>query len=192
MELDALHERTVGEWARVVRGLDASQWGLATPCTEWSVRDLVNHVVGEDLWTVPLVNGATIAEVGERFDGDVLGGEPVARALEAADEAVTAVAARLPEGGTVHLSYGEERADEYVWQLCADHLIHGWDLAAATGADSRMPHDLVAALADWFSSHEEGYRSAGVIGEQGELTGDGQHDLLARFGRDEGWAPPGS
>src|SRR4051794_33689541 len=108
MEIGALHERTVGEWTRIVDSVDGSSWGLTTPCTEWTVRDLVNHVVGEDLWTVPLVEGATVEDVGDRLDGDVLGDEPRGRAREAADQALAAVAKRLPSGGTVQLSYGEE------------------------------------------------------------------------------------
>ncbi len=97
-----------------VESVDADQWQQPTPCSEWSVRDLVNHVVGEDLWTAPLLQGSTIEEVGDRFDGDLLGDDPVARVRAAAAEAVAAVADRLPRGGTVQLSYGEEQLDEYV------------------------------------------------------------------------------
>ena len=53
--------------------------GGATPCTEWDVRALVNHVLGEIRWAVPLFAGSTIAEVGDRFDGDLLGDDPVGR-----------------------------------------------------------------------------------------------------------------
>lgn len=186
-----MHRRTVEWWTSRLATVGDDQWSGPTPCADWDVRELVNHVTGEDLWTAPLLEGSTIEEVGDRFDGDLLDDEPVARSQAAAEAAVTAVADLLPQRDTVHLSYGDERADEYVWQLCADHLVHGWDLAVATGADTRMPPDLVSALAEWFSSREEGYRGAGVIGEQGELTGDDQHDLLARFGRDEGWRASG-
>ena len=51
---------------------------------------------------------------------------------------------------------------------------------------------LVAALGGWFAEREELYRGAGAIGSQLALNGDAQHDLLARFGRDEGWLPSGS
>jgi len=191
MELAALHERTVGEWTRIVGGLDASQWGRATPCTDWTVRDLVNHVVGEELWTVPLVQGATIDEVGDRFDGDVLGDEPVARAREAAEQAVAAVSERVPSGGTVHLSYGEEQLGEYVHQLAADHLVHAWDLAVAAGADPTLDAELVDAVAGWYAEREELYRSAGAVGARSAAGGtDPQSRLIAAFGRDPGWSGP--
>jgi len=191
MEIGALHERTVREWTRVVDTVDASQWGRATPCTDWTVRDLVNHVAGEDLWTAPLVEGAPIEEVGDRFDGDVLGDEPVGRAREAAEQAVAAVAERLPSGGTVQLSYGEEQLDEYLYQLAADHLVHAWDLAVATGVDRTMDPELVDAVAGWFAEREEVYRSVGVVGpRQAEGGPDAQSRLISAFGRDPGWSAP--
>src|SRR5262249_706974 len=59
----------------------ASQTGAghgdaATVDSEWSVRDLVNHLVYEDLWAPPLLAGSTIAEIGDQFEGDVLGDDP--------------------------------------------------------------------------------------------------------------------
>ncbi|MGH3369997.1 MAG: maleylpyruvate isomerase N-terminal domain-containing protein, partial [Nocardioidaceae bacterium] len=127
MDLNTLYHRTVESWADRVNAVAADQWDLPTPCARWTVRDLVNHVAGEDRWTVPLMQGQTIAEVGDRLDGDLLGDDPIAAALEAAKEAVSVVAERLPRGDKVHLSYGEEDPAEYVWQLAADHLVHGWD-----------------------------------------------------------------
>jgi uncharacterized protein (TIGR03086 family) len=188
MEIGALHERTVREWTRLVDGVGDDQWELATPCTDWSVRDLVNHVVGEELWTVPLVRGSTIEEVGNRFDGDVLGDDPIARARAAADDAVAAVNDTAPAGGTVHLSYGEERLDEYVSQLAADHLVHGWDLAKATGQDATLDPVLVADVSGWFADREELYRSVGAVGARVAEGTDPQSKLIAASGRDPGWS----
>ena len=74
------------------------------------------------------------------------------------------VAEVLPGGGTVHLSYGEEQMDEYVHQIAADHLIHAWDLAVATGTDPRLDPHLVGDVAAWFAEREPLYRGAGAIG----------------------------
>ena len=189
MDLNMLYHRTVETWADRVNRVRPDQWAGPTPCSEWTVRDLINHVTGEDLWTVPLMEGATIEEVGDRFDGDVLDDDPIGRALAAAWDATRAVAKRLPEYGTVHLSYGEETMDEYIHQLAADHLIHGWDLAVATGSDRRLDPALVADVAVWFADREEMYRSGGAIAGRGPLKGEPQADLLARFGRDAHWGP---
>jgi uncharacterized protein (TIGR03086 family) len=186
-QADTLYHRTVECWAEHVNAVGDDQWDRPTPCREWTVRDLVNHVCGEDRWTAPLLAGRTIAEVGDQLDGDLLGDQPVRSALGAASEAIRAVAAALPAGGTVQLSYGEERVDEYVHQLAADHLVHAWDLAVATGTDPRLDPALVSEVATWFADREDGYREAGAIGPRATAVGDAQARLLAGFGRDPGW-----
>ena len=97
------------------------------------------------------------------------------------------MAAALPAGAKVHLSYGDEDLDEYLMQLAADHLVHGWDLAAATGGETDLDPELVDAVASWFAEREALYRSAGIIGERVEAGDDAQSQLLAGFGRDPGW-----
>ena len=188
MDLNTLYRRSMEGWTAQLAHVEASHWGRATTCSDWTVRELVNHVVGEDLWTVPLLEGSTIEEVGDRYDGDVLGDDPVATAGDAAAAAVAAVGARLPTGGTVQLSYGEEQLDEYVRQLVADHLVHGWDLAVSVGGSTRLDPDVVAEVAAWFEDREEMYRSAGAIGPRTGTHDDPQDDLIAGFGRDPGWA----
>ena len=86
MHVTDLHRRSVeGFVARLdaLAPLDDDVWSAPTPCPEWDVRALVNHIVNEDLWTVPLMEGATIDEVGDRFDGDLLGDDPIAMARAA-------------------------------------------------------------------------------------------------------------
>ena len=95
----------------------------------------------------------------------------------------------VPGGGHVQLSYGEEDMGEYVRQLCADHLIHGWDLAAATGGDTSMAPELVAEVGGWFAEREAMYRSGGAVGPRQSGAGDPQSELLAAFGRAEQWGP---
>jgi uncharacterized protein (TIGR03086 family) len=189
MDLSTLYHRTLECWADRLSGIPPDGWAAPTPCRAWSVRDLVNHVAGEDRWTVPLVEGRTLAEVGDSLDGDLLGDDPVRSALDAAVAAARAVADRLPQGGTVHLSYGEERLEEYVLQLAADHLVHSWDLAVATGGDARLDPHLVTEVAGWFAEREELYRGAGAVAERGPARGGAQGDLLAAFGRDAEWGP---
>ena len=190
MALETTYRRSVEFWKAMVREI-SDEWTEPTPCTDWDVRALVNHVVGEDRWTKPLVDGRTIADVGDAFDGDLLGDDPKPFAAAAADEAMTAVAERLPASGQVHLSYGEEDIEEYVRQLVADHLIHGWDLAAATGQSRTLDPELVDEVAEWFRNREDVYRSSGAIAARPDAAADGspQADLLVAFGRNPDWAP---
>jgi uncharacterized protein (TIGR03086 family) len=189
MTLETTYRRSVEFWKATVQEV-SGDWAASTPCTDWNVRALVNHVVGEDRWTKPLVDGRTIADVGDAFDGDLLGEDPKSLAMAAADEAITAVAERLPAGGKVHLSYGEEDIEEYISQLVADHLIHGWDLAVATGQQRVLDPELVAEVAAWFRNREEMYRSSGAIAARHESTSSGnpQADLLIAFGRNPDWS----
>ncbi len=189
MDVTDLYRRTVETWVGRVDAVPSDRWEGPTPCREWDVRTLVNHVVGEDAWTVPLVRGATIAEVGDSLDGDLLGDAPVDTAVRSAGEAVDAVRAGYADGATVHLSYGDEGLDEYLYQLAADHLVHAWDLAAATGGDRHLDEDLVGAVAAWFADREETYRSMGAVGPRVDAGGDPQTDLLAAAGRDAAWTP---
>lgn len=189
MDVNTLYHRTVEYFVDRVNTVDGDQWSDPTPCSGWTVRDLVNHVTYENLWTVPLMEGATIEEVGDRFEGDVLGADPIGSALDAAREAIKSVATQLPLGGTVQLSFGETPKEEYAMQLAADNLVHGWDVAVATGGDIRIDPHLVAGITRWFDDREDAYREAGAISARRPLGGDAQHDLLARFGRDAGWGP---
>lgn len=168
-----------------VHGVRADQWHRSTPCTDWDVRALVNHVLGEVCWAVPLFAGRTVAEVGDRFDGDLLGDDPLAAWDAAAPPAIAAVQEPDAMDRTVHLSFGDFPGSEYAMQLFADLLVHGWDLARATGQDDRMDPDLVTACASWFADQAATYRESGVIGARCEVGGDadGQAALLAEFGR---------
>ena len=189
MDVATLHRRAVASWEDRVATVGAGSWDAPTPCEKWSVRDLVNHVVGEELWAVPLLAGGTIAEVGDRFDGDVLGADPLSSSSAAAQAAVRSVDDTVPRGATVHLSYGEESAEEYARQLAADHLVHGWDLAVATGGDTRLDPELVAEVAGWFAEREELYRGAGIIGARVDADPhDPQAQLIAAFGRHPHWS----
>ena len=187
MDAEELYRRTVLAWNDRVAAVPPDAWSDPTPCADWSVRELVNHVTYENKWAVPLFAGSSIEDVGDQFEGDLLGDDPAAASLTAADDAVTAAATRIPQGGTVALSFGDTPVDEYVTQIAADHLVHGWDLAAATGGDRRFDPEVVAAIATWFADREELYRGAGAIGPAADKTGDPQDDLIASFGRDPGW-----
>lgn len=185
MEAPELHQQASREFGERVARIGDDQWGLSTPCPDWDVRALVHHLVYENVWTPPLMEGATIEEVGDRFEGDLLGNDPKGAFGAASAAAIAAVGAPGVMERTVHLSFGDFPGHEYAMQLFADHLIHAWDLARAIGADERLDPDLVDACARWFEPREVAYRSAGVIGSRPAVPGDAdpQTRLLAGFGR---------
>ena len=177
----SLYRDAAAAFAQAVDGVAGADWSADTPCTGWTVRDLVGHVVEEDLWAQGLFAGLTLEQAGARLPRDPLGEHP-ARACR------DAVAGALAAAGThdvVHLSIGETPAGEYAMQLFADHLVHAWDLA--TALDRRYVPDpaLVRAALDWFGPNEDAYRAAGLIGPRPPLPAgaDDLATLLAAFGR---------
>jgi uncharacterized protein (TIGR03086 family) len=163
----------------------ADRWSAPTPDDEWDVRALVNHVTGELLWLVPMLEGKTIADVGSALDGDILGDDPVTTWDDAVSAAAAAIQA-VDAAATVHLSYGDRTAEEYLFEVGADVLIHTWDLARAVGADERLDPAFVDSVAAWFADVEPMWRGAGVIAERPPVPSgaDAQTQLLAAFGRD--------
>jgi uncharacterized protein (TIGR03086 family) len=185
MNVPELHRRAVEEFDRRVKAVQDDQWRLPTPCTEWDVRALVNHLVYENKWTPELFAGKTLAEVGDRFEGDLLGDNPKGAWSAAMRPAIDAVQQVGAMERTVHVSWGKISGQEYASQLFADHLIHAWDLARAIGADERLDPELVEACYRRTKPQEEMLKATGLFGEKIEPPegADLQTRLLAVFGR---------
>jgi uncharacterized protein (TIGR03086 family) len=141
-----LHRRALAEFGRRVHAVRPDQWGCPTPCRDWEVRALVNHLVVEQLWVPPLLAGQTVAEVGGAFDGDQLGTDPVAAWDAAAAVARGAFAEDGALGRTVHLSYADRPGEEYAREMIFDLIVHTWDLARAIDGDEKIAPDLVEAV----------------------------------------------
>ncbi|PRH76855.1 TIGR03086 family protein [Streptomyces solincola] len=185
-ELPARHVEALKLFSERVHAIRPDQWDDPTPCTEWSVRDLVAHLVGEQLWVVPLVSEhRTMAEVGDAFDGDVLGDDPVAAWDDAAAGARAAFAEKGALDRVVHLSYGQTPATAYCAQMITDLTVHAWDLSRGIGADESLPETLVR-----FALREVG-PNAGALAGSGLFAqalptpqdADAQTRLLALTGR---------
>jgi uncharacterized protein (TIGR03086 family) len=185
MDVPAMFSQAVGEFDARVRLIGDGQWQAATPDEDWNVRDLVNHVTGEDLWAPPLLAGSTIAEVGDRFDGDVLGADPLAAWIAASAGAVRAAGQDGAMDRIVHLSFGDFPGREYLGQMTADHVIHAWDLARGIGADDRLDPELVRFVYDFMAPQAEQWRGAGVFGPDVPVPDDAdpQTKLIAISGR---------
>jgi uncharacterized protein (TIGR03086 family) len=185
-ELPDLHRRSVEYFDSLVQQIVPGQWDDPTPCTDWSIHDLVNHIVNEDKWTPELLNGKTIEEVGDRFDGDLLGEDPSGVWNQASKEAVSAVQDEGAMQRTVNVSWGKISGEEYTSQLFLDHLIHGWDLASGLGVNTTLDTELVEACWRYAKAGEELIRGSGVFGKDIDVPEDAdtQTRLLAMLGRE--------
>jgi uncharacterized protein (TIGR03086 family) len=147
MELFTAFEHAVASTAEIIKGIPASQDAAApTPCTEWDVRDLLSHIIGT-LW---LAEGL-FADQQPRYPMapgslppvDVTGDDPVAAYAEAAAAALAAAAAGDAVTRTHVTPLGEMPGPGLTGFATLDILVHGWDLAIATG----QPADLDGRLA---------------------------------------------
>jgi uncharacterized protein (TIGR03086 family) len=179
-----MYQRSVEEFGQRVMAIGAGDWARPTPCTDWAVRDLVRHLVYEELWAPPLLAGATVAEVGDRFEGDILGADAQVSWKEAAAAAVAAASSDVLDR-TVHLSFGDFPGRDYLGQLTADHVIHAWDLARGIGGDDRLDPELVRFVYDFMAPQAEQWRGAGVFGPDVPVPDDAdpQTKLIAISGR---------
>jgi uncharacterized protein (TIGR03086 family) len=189
-DIAELHRQACSQVTTRVERIAAGHWDLPTPCTEWNVRDLVHHLVSGTSWVAPLVEGCTIAEVGDRFDGDILGDDPLDVWASAAAEARSVASQPGAQERTVHLSFGDVPASEYLCQVTSDLVIHSWDLAQAVRGDDRLNASLVAFVDDYLSPQIDVWRSAGAFGPAVDVGPDAgsQDRLLAQTGRSPNWA----
>src|SRR5689334_20003872 len=97
-----LVERAGALFTQRVHEVPANRWQSETPCDGWDIRDLVNHVVAEHLWVPELLGGASVDELGHRYEGDVVGPDPVA-AWDAAWAASRAAWAAVDDDAQVGL-----------------------------------------------------------------------------------------
>jgi uncharacterized protein (TIGR03086 family) len=180
---------------RALRRVAPGQWGRPTPCAEWNVRDLVNHVTRGNANYVGLLNGNTAADFLRLRNADALGADPV----HAFTDSVQACAAAFSEPGALeqHLDYPLGRAPgaQLLAVRTADTVIHTWDLARATNTDDALDPTLVswitenltsiyAGLAETPTAPDTTHRFfAAAVDATGRAASD-QDRLLHRMGRD--------
>ena len=179
-------DRLVDAVQRLVDGVKPDQWTASTPCSEWNVRQLLHH----------LTNGnaifATLAS-GERSPGpitaeeratDWLGSDPAAGFRSTANVMHDAfVMPGFLEGRFETPFMGEQDGPTIVHMRMNEHLIHGWDLARATGQPADFPDALAEeALRLWQTRLGDRPRTGMPFGEPVAVPDDAPAiDRLAAF-----------
>lgn len=171
---------------RTVHAVGDDQWTALTAATEWTAKDLVNHLTSEHLWAPHLLRKETLAEVGDRYDGDTTGGDPVRAWEEASRGSHNAFHAPHALNGEVHVTGGTTAATEYAWQMTTDLAVHAWDLSHAAGTRLHLPDSLAQPL---YEQARRWVPANGVPGifdapRQAPDTADWHTRLLALLGRD--------
>jgi uncharacterized protein (TIGR03086 family) len=129
-----------------------------------TLREIVNYHAYDEAWVPDMLAGRTMADVGPtKFDGDLLGDDP--RGSYAALMAKACAAARELKDldRTVHCSFGDYPAREYLWQVSGFRGLRANDIARVIGVDPTLPEELVQGLWDIISPHVQEWRAIGVF-----------------------------
>lgn len=153
------------------------QLDAATPCDEWNVRTLLNHMLETQRFFVGAARGEDVSPPAST-PPELISADPVADFEQARSDTL----ATFAEPGVI------ERTGPSLGIAFADQLLHGWDLATATGQDSTMPEGWAGvALATIHGQFTDEQRK-GVFKPELEVAADAsaQEKLLAYTGRDMG------
>jgi uncharacterized protein (TIGR03086 family) len=178
-EISERYRRLSDKFAARIAAVPPDRWGSPSPCEEWTALDVVRHVVETQGMFLGLVNRkmGPIPDVTE----DPAGAWDAARATIQADLDDPERAAAEYEGRFGRSTF-EQAIDGFI---NTDLVVHGWDLARATGQDERIdPADLQRVLAR-SAALGDAMRGPKTFGPPIEAPADAddQTRLLAFLGR---------
>ncbi len=174
----ALFERATAHAAAVMSDVSAGQLDGPTPCADWDVQQLIDHMVGgTDYLLAALAGEPPPARVGRTVEDYRHGLEQLHSGLRAPGGLERTCMSPLGfEWPVAHAVAG----------TFMDALIHTWDLATATGQDASLDPQLVdACIAMFLPDMPERGRASGLVGPAVTVPDDAppQDRLLAAMGR---------
>ncbi len=159
--------RSRQEFEARLRQVGEDQWNLATPCTEWSVSDLVNHVLLGTRMSVQLLAGGSQEEVIAQLGDDLVGTstDVIGDFVGLADQTHEGFAEPGGLDGTVNHPMGMIPRAMFVGFRIGDYSAHAWDLARAIGADEQLDAELASFLWDDAQSMAADFAQSGMFGD---------------------------
>jgi uncharacterized protein (TIGR03086 family) len=168
--------RTASEWtlSKVVRA--GEQLDAPTPCDDWDVQTLLNHMIETQQYFVRSARGEDASPPSPEPPDDLIG-DDAASAYERGREATIQT---FSQDGVI------ERTGPTLGIYFSDTLLHGWDVAKATGQDTTMPAGLAQAAYDVVHGAFTDDQRTGVFKPEIEVDDDAsaQEKLLAYTGRE--------
>ena len=166
----------------VVNRIPEDAWNRPTPCADWSVRDVLNHLTAAHLWAARLLGGETLEQISDSYNGDVLGEDPIA-AWDTAQVKSREAWAAAGNAAPLELSFGTTTVDMYAEQMLLDLTVHAWDLARGAKIDEgALVADTVVHVLNY--AHEHDIAGKTPFGVQVRTDSDNPQDqLVALLGR---------
>jgi uncharacterized protein (TIGR03086 family) len=164
-----------------LRAVEPAQLDATTPCSSWTVRDLVNHMVGAQYWFLSGVEG----EMAPEAAADHTAGDFVAAFESAAARNLAAYSADGVLERTLTTPIGPMPGGAFLGLAITDTFVHTWDLAKATGQSTDLAPELAAVLLEQArASIQDSFRGpegAPFGPEQTAPEGASNADRLAAF-----------
>ena len=148
MDLITALDEVGTEFARLVEGTRPEQLDDTTPCTEFAVRDVIEHVTGgATMFASAFATGSVPDDVlGRVMAGGLLGDDPSAAFAAASEQVREAYHAPGALDGVVALPWGEMTREGAMGLAVFDVAVHAWDLARATGQDLQLSDALALEI----------------------------------------------
>ena len=159
--MSTIHEQlteAADQAARVVAGTDPSRFGDGTPCEKWDVKELTNHLI---LWTsYSFERRARGEQVGPELTERDFTAEPGFAAAYRAqlDRALAAWAPAEVWDSEIDTGGGKTPAPQIAAMILMEMVLHGWDLATATGQPFQVSDEVAATVAKAVAATAEMYR----------------------------------
>jgi uncharacterized protein (TIGR03086 family) len=160
-------DRAASAAAQVLDGVKADQLDASSPCTDWSVRQVINHVISGNLFFVHSLETGTFDRgsfdrtrdfVGDDPPGALRGSVAKLRELFSAPGALERI---------VPTPFGQQPAEVLLEMRVSEMMMHGWDVAKATGQSTDLDPELAESVL-------VRYRALRARGQGGDVFGPEQ------------------
>jgi len=175
--------------ASTARGVSPGQLASPTPCQEWQVRPLANHLL--QVTTALSLAGRGAAVPGDIWDRDLMSDDWANRLDEQARQAIEAWSEPSAWEGTVSMGSSEMPASMMATMLASDLVIHSWDLARATGQEYACLDDTAEMARVFVEQMAEQGRGMGIFAEPVPVPDNAPalDKAVGLSGRDPAWKP---
>ena len=173
-----LYGEVVKNTKQIITNVRPDQTGASTPCSEWDVKALIDHMIGGTLFFAGMFAGkepekpsgnGDLADIYQSGTEKVLEGAQKPGALEK----------------SYQTPFGEMSGGEFMYGAFMDNLVHGWDLAKATGQNTDLSEAHAQVCYQAFAPMMDGFRQAGAFGPEVSVPDNAsiQHKMLGMMGR---------
>ena len=183
MEAVAALKAANAEFESRLGKVTSEHWALQTPCPDWDVRALVNHVLLGTRMSVQVLAGMPRDEVISYLDDDLMtdNDDPIASFVSLADQMVDGFSGPDGLAGMVEHPGGDFPREMFCGFRVADGACHAWDLARAIGIDETLDADLVQWAWDDAQPQRGMLAATGMFGDSASGTLGDDAPLQSRY-----------